>query len=99
MISISDSAKLVLSRKHRKTLNKLLSKPAPKTMEWEPVAAMIVKAEGVVKETKSGSGIMAALNGCKLRLHKPHGRDKVLHDYQVKDVIDFLLNAGILEET
>jgi len=98
MISISDSVRPSPTTKHRKIIEKLISRPAPKTIPWDPVAAAIKKLGGVVVDTKSGSGIMLALKGCKARLHKPHGRDKVLHDYQVKDIVDFLLDAGILED-
>jgi len=51
-------------------------------------------ALGAEPNERSGSRVLFALNGEKLDIHRPHPRKEALK-YRIKDVRNFLTNAGI----
>jgi len=84
-----------MNRKHRKTLEQVCSEPAPKTLEWARVEALLVTLGAEVIEGR-GSRVRFVLNGVVATFHRPHP-SKEAKPYQVRDARRFLEQAGVLK--
>jgi hypothetical protein len=82
-----------LASKHRKTLTALFAKPTSATIIFADIESLLL-ALGSDIEERAGSRIIIALNGKLLSCHRPHPR-KEAKEYQVRDIRDFLMKAGI----
>ncbi len=82
-----------LNKKHQKTLKAIFSTQTPATLQWRRVEALFM-ALGGIKDEKRGSSVTFELNGKTTTLHRPHPR-KEANRYQVRDIRNFLKQAGI----
>ncbi|RKU09969.1 type II toxin-antitoxin system HicA family toxin [Candidatus Poribacteria bacterium] len=83
-----------MNRKHERTLNAIFRTPVPKTLEWRKIESLLI-ACGVKTIEGRGSRVRFELNGVTATFHRPHNRKETL-PYQVKDVRQFLEEAGII---
>ena len=80
--------------KHKKTLQAMQRKPTPSNIAWSDVESLLVACGAVMTEGK-GSRVKFDLNGVTLSAHRPHP-EKEAKRYQIKDVLIFLRNSGVL---
>ena len=84
---------MVLSHKHRATIEAVFADPVRPGIPWREVEAVFVAAGGEVSEG-NGSRVRVALNGVRAVFHRPHPQ-KETDKGAVKSVRRFLLEAGI----
>lgn len=77
----------------RTTLELDLRKPVPKTLEWLRLESLLVSLGARTVEGR-GSRVRFELNGAIATFHRPHP-DKHAKPYQVRDVRQFLEQAGV----
>ena len=82
-----------MNRKHQQTFKAVFANPVNGNIEWRKIEALLV-ALGAEVEEGSGSRVTYILHGEKLAVHRPHPGKEALR-YRVKDVRQFLKNAGI----
>lgn len=82
-----------MNKKHQKTLDAIVSKPVPKTLEWSRIEALFVALGATMIEGR-GSRVRFELNGVVATFHRPHPQ-KEAKPYQVRDASYFLEQAGI----
>ncbi len=80
----------------RKTLAAMLKRPTPANIAWADIEALLVSL-GATVTRGTGSRVKFDLNGVTFSAHRPHPQ-KEARRYQVRDAIDFLRAAGMLEE-
>jgi hypothetical protein len=82
-----------VNSKHRKTLALVFAQPAPRTLAWADIEAMLV-ALGARRVNRGGSAVGFELNGLRLDIHRPHPQ-KEAKPYLVKNTAEFLKLAGV----
>ena len=92
MLSIYDII-VVMNSAHRKMLAVVFATPVPSTLAWRKIEALLVALGAKVIEG-NGSRIRFELNGVVASFHRPHPQ-KEAKPYQVRDVRDFLTQAGV----
>ena len=78
---------------HRKTLSAIFTDPAPKSLEWRRIEALLV-ALGCRLVEGAGSRVRFERDGCVATFHRPHP-DKNAKPYQVRDARQFLEILGV----
>jgi HicA toxin of bacterial toxin-antitoxin, len=71
-----------------------LRDPVSATVVWSDVERLLHHLGASIRE-RSGSRIFVRLNGCVSDFHRPHRR-KEARQYQIRDVRDLLIRAGVL---
>ncbi|MCL2872402.1 MAG: type II toxin-antitoxin system HicA family toxin [Betaproteobacteria bacterium] len=71
----------------------IFAKPTSATIIFDDIEALLLALGGDIAE-RAGSRIIVELNGKHLSCHRPHPR-KEAKEYQVRDIRDFLTNAGV----
>ena len=84
---------MTLSSKHKKTYQKVFSKPTPANIMWRDIEALF-SALGATIEEGRGSRVRVFLNDTVAVFHRPHPKNEV-DKGAVKSVQKFLNNAGI----
>jgi len=84
-----------VNSRHRKTLELIFAHPAPKTLAWADIEALLV-ALGAKRVNRGGLAVGFALNGVRLDVHRPHPQ-KEAKPYVVKNAAQFLRLAGVKE--
>ena len=82
-----------MNSKHRKTLAWVFAQPAPRTLAWADIEALLV-ALGARRVNRGGSAVGFELNGLRLDIHRPHPQ-KEAKPYLVKNTAEFLKLAGV----
>lgn len=82
-----------LSSRHQKTLARIFEKPTRSDIEWKDIESLFKHLGAILKEG-NGSRLRVALNGRKNSFHRPHPQ-KETNQPTVRDVCDFLKNAGV----
>lgn len=82
-----------MSKKHRKTLEAIFSKPSPPGIKWNDITAML-KFFGANLSEGRGSRIRIELNGEDAVFHRPHP-GKETDKGAVASMRRFLENAGV----
>jgi len=82
-----------MNSRKRDTLNRIFSKPVPRTLEWMRIETLFTTLDAEIIEG-SGSRVRFALNGVVATFHRPHP-DTHAKPYQVRDARNFLEQAGI----
>ena len=77
-----------MNRKHRKTLEAVLSESAPRNIEWRRIEALFI-AVGCEVIEGSGSRVAFKRDGLRADFHRPHP-GKEAKPYQVRAARDFL---------
>ena len=78
---------------HKRTLTAIFSTPTPTTLAWRQVESLLIALDAQVIEGH-GSRVRFELNGIIATFHRPHPQ-KEAKPYQIRDVRDFLTQAGI----
>ncbi|WP_085587616.1 type II toxin-antitoxin system HicA family toxin [Pseudomonas sp. B14(2017)] len=76
------------------TLQAVLKKPVPRTLEWVRLESMLVSLGARVIEGR-GSRVRFELNGAVATFHRPHP-DRHAKPYQLRDARQFLEQAGVI---
>jgi HicA toxin of bacterial toxin-antitoxin, len=84
---------MVLSRKHRATLEAVFATPIRAGIAWRDIEALFVACGGEISEGQ-GSRMRVALNGVRAVFHRPHPR-KETDKGAIRSVRRFLTEAGI----
>jgi hypothetical protein len=82
-----------MNKRHRETLDRIFHAPAPISLEWRDIEALLL-ALGARTVEGRGSRVRFELNGVVATFHRPHP-EKEAKPYQVHDVRRFLEQAGI----
>jgi len=82
-----------MNSKHRKTLAAIFSTPAPKSIKWSKIEALLIAA-GCVVTDGSGSRVKFDFNGHTVVFHRPHPQ-KETKPYVVRLVREYLELTGI----
>ena len=80
-----------MTKKHQRTLEKLLERPERGDIAWRDIEALFVALGGEVSEGR-GSRVRVALRGVRAVFHRPHPR-KEAGKATVKSVRRFLNEA------
>ena len=83
-----------MNNRQRKTLVAIFSNPAPKTVAWDDLVALL-SALGCDMEKDGGSHCAFRRDNQKVDFHRPHP-GKELKPYQVRDARAFLVKIGVL---
>ncbi|MBI3960227.1 MAG: type II toxin-antitoxin system HicA family toxin [Chloroflexi bacterium] len=78
---------------HQRTLTAIFSNPTPTTLAWRQIESLLIALGAQVIEGR-GSRVRFELSGVIATFHRPHPQ-KEAKPYQVRDVRDFLTQAGI----
>ncbi len=78
---------------HRKTLAAVFSEPAPKSVEWRRIEALLVAVGCTVIEGQ-GSRVHFEKNGVIASFHRPQPA-KEAKPYQVRDARQYLEQLGV----
>jgi len=83
--------------KYDKLLKKLLSNS--KTFRFDELKNLLERLGYEIdnKGKTSGSRVSFKKEGDTIRLHKPHGREDVLHSYQIKQIITHLREKNLID--
>ena len=84
---------MALSRRHRRTLERLFTHPAPANIRWRDVEALVRALGGEVLQ-REGSRVAFVLNDVVAVMHTPHPGHEATRP-MVRSVRRFLTNAGI----
>ncbi len=84
-----------MNNKHRKTLDKLMSRPALANIKFDDVDKLLI-ALGVERIEKEGSRVGYFINDMEEVVHKPHPH-KELPRYVVKNLQRFLKESGVVK--
>ncbi|AEJ11707.1 MULTISPECIES: type II toxin-antitoxin system HicA family toxin [Pseudomonas] len=76
------------------TLEAVLKKPVPRTLEWVRLESMLVSLGARIIEGR-GSRVRFELNGAVATFHRPHP-DRHAKPYQLRDARQFLEQAGVI---
>jgi hypothetical protein len=82
-----------LSKRHKKTLQRIFEHPVPPNLPWRDIEALFV-ALGAEIEEGSGSRVAIVLSGNAATFHRPHPRPDT-NKGAVAAVRDFLELAGV----
>jgi len=82
-----------LSKKHRKTLDKIFETPVRSDVNWSDIEKLLAALGAKTKEGR-GSRIRFFLNGIPASFHRPHPQ-KETDKGALRSVQDFLIKAGI----
>lgn len=83
-----------MNNKHRKILNKLLTKPTLKNIKFSDIDSLLVTI-GLKRSEGSGSRVEFRFNDdLFIVLHKPHPNNEV-KTYVIKQLQDFLQDIGV----
>ncbi|BAS67969.1 MAG: type II toxin-antitoxin system HicA family toxin [Gammaproteobacteria bacterium] len=82
-----------MNNKHRKTLDRLLTKPALKNIKFSDIDNLLI-AIGLVRSEGSGSRIVFRFGDAFIVLHKPHPNNEV-KTYVIKQLQNFLKDIGV----
>ena len=85
-----------LSRKHRKTLERLLEAPTRSDIRWVDIESLLVALGAEMSEGR-GSRVRIYLNGVRAVFHRPHPRP-VTGRGAVRSVARFIVEAGVNQE-
>jgi hypothetical protein len=84
-----------MARKHLKVLEEIQKKPTPSNIRWHDIENALLSLGAQMTEG-NGSRVRFDLNGITLSAHRPHPQ-KEAKRYQVRDVVDFLKSAGVID--
>jgi len=84
---------LIVSAKHRKTLQAIFTAPVPANIVWADVESLF-QALGASVESRGGSRVAVELNGQDAHFHRPHP-EKETDRNAVRSIRDFLEQAGV----
>ncbi|MFJ4453662.1 type II toxin-antitoxin system HicA family toxin [Pseudomonas sp. NPDC089392] len=76
------------------TLEAVLKRPAPRTVEWARLESLLVSLGARVIEGR-GSRVRFELNGAVATFHRPHP-DRHAKPYQLRGARQFLEQAGVI---
>lgn len=82
-----------MNNRHRKTLALVFAEPAPRTLAWADIEAMLIAASALCLN-KGGSAVTFTLLGERLDVHRPHPQ-KEAKPYVVRNARRFLELAGV----
>ena len=82
-----------MNSKQRKTLRAIFAKPAPRSIVFKDIEALLL-AVGCTLTEGSGSRVRFDKDEFALLCHRPHP-GKEAKRYQVEDFRQFLLNIGV----
>ncbi len=82
-----------MNSKHRRTLAAVFAKPAPASVAWADIEALLVTIGCEVIEG-NGSRVRFERTGVIASFHRPHPA-KEAKRYQVRDACDYLTKLGI----
>ena len=82
-----------MNRKHAATLDRLFTEPAPASIRWADVEALL-KALGCEVVEGSGSAVAFHKDGMVEYFHRPHP-SKEAKRYQVRAARAFLVRMGV----
>jgi hypothetical protein len=85
-----------LSRKHRKTLERLLEAPTRSDVRWVDIESLLL-ALGTEMSEGRGSRVRIYLNGVRAVFHRPHPRPTTDRG-AVRSVARFIVEAGVKRE-
>jgi hypothetical protein len=83
-----------MNRMHQKTLAAIFASPAPASLEWRRIEALLVALGAQVIEG-SGSRVAFVLHGKRADFHRPHP-GKEAKRYQVRAMREFLESVEIM---
>ena len=82
-----------MNNRQRKTFADIFSEPVRSDVEWSNIEKLLSALGAEISEGR-GSRVRIALNGVRGVFHRPHP-ERVTDKGALKDVRNFLLNAGI----
>lgn len=82
-----------MNSKHKKTMEDLFAKRAPKAMPFRNIEALL-RALGCEVMEGAGSRVLFTLNDVDWTTHRPHP-DKIARSYHIKEVRDYLCALGV----
>lgn len=83
---------MALSRRHRRTLDRIFEEPTRSDVKWQEVEALF-KAVGADVSEGRGSRVRVGLKGVRAVFHRPHPRPETGRG-AVRSVRRFLIEAG-----
>jgi hypothetical protein len=83
-----------VNKKHRRTLAGLFATPTRTDIAWDDVLSLLDALDATVERGAEGSRVRVTLGGVSAVFHRPHPQPE-LRLYAVKDVRDFLKQAGV----
>lgn len=86
-----------LNSKQRKTLEAIFETPVRSDITWVDVENLFAALGAIVRQGK-GSRVRVALNSVRAVFHEPHPQ-KEASKCTIKDIRDFLTNAGVTPTT
>lgn len=92
MIPAADTISPMHSR-HRATLRAIFTDPAPASLEWSAIEALLTALGAEVTEG-NGSRVRVVLHGVRAVFHRPHPQ-KEAKRYLVRAARDYLIQAGV----
>jgi hypothetical protein len=84
-----------MNNKHRKTLDKLMSRPALANIKFDDIDKLFI-ALGIERIEKEGSRVGYFINGMEEVVHKPHPSNEVPR-YVVRNLQQFLKKSGVIK--
>ena len=82
-----------MNRRHLRTLERIFEEPAPASLRWVEIEALLVAAGAEISEG-AGSRVRVALGGVRAVFHRPHPSPDTKRG-AVRAVRDFLIAAGV----
>ena len=86
---------MALSKNHIRTLQAIFGTPVARTLQWRRIEVLII-ALGGIKTEGDGSRVKFELKDETIHLHRPH--QKEAKPYQIRELREFLLKAGVTNE-
>lgn len=85
------------NRRHKKTLQAILSFPGSGTIAWADIEALLLAVGAEAREGR-GSRVRFTYAGKVATFHRPHP-EREAKPYQVRDALNFLRQAGVVNES
>ncbi len=79
--------------RHRRTLERLFSRPPPANIRWREVVALMDALDFGISE-RSGSRVAFDAPGESLVVHRPHPQPEI-NKAAVRDIAEFLERQGV----
>ena len=83
-----------MRQKHRRTLEKMLTKPTPSGIRWADIGSMLTAA-GVEVSERSGSRVLLKKGADRILVHRAHP-EPVTGRATVRDIAAFLKAVGVM---
>jgi hypothetical protein len=87
---------MTLSRRHRKTLDRVFEEPTRTDVKWQEIEALF-RAIGAEVSEGRGSRVRVALKGVRAVFHRPHPTPETSRG-ALRSVRRFLIEAGFSRE-